>query len=375
MGASKDRSPILLEATLEGRNTIVLKKLLISAVVSAFATVAVLGIGSADAVAKDTVRVGHFSWPGYGFFRVLAAKNLDPDLEFEFTLLEDPVQLFSLLATDQLDIVTSTIEFGPIAAAEDMPMKLVAYTNISYGTDKIILHPDIKSVSDLKGETVAVLEGGLAQIYMAIWLEQNGVAWDEVNMANLIMNDAAAAMISGHVAAGEFWDPWGTNVLNDLEGAQLAAQSRDPFWLESGLLADAMYYSDSFINDRRDVAVKSIAAYYDAVEYWRSNVAEGNQIIAEALQFSIEDVELVLGKDNPPEDAGLYVYSLEDTARFCGVADGDPPYGQHNGQMYDHWKLTNEWWINFGLMSEMVDDAKGLDCSILGDAYKMATGG
>lgn len=351
------------------------RKLMISAVVGAFAAVALCGIGSADAVAKETVRVGHFSWPGYGFFRVQAAKNLSPDIEFEFTLIEDPVQLFSLLATDQLDIVTSTIEFGPIAAAEDMPIKLVAYTNISYGTDKIILHPDIRSAADLKGKTVAVLEGGLAQIYMAIWLEQNGVAWNEVNMANLIMNDAAAAMISGNVSAGEFWDPWGTNVLNDLEGAQLAAQSRDPFWLEAALLADSIYMSDSFINERRDVAVEAMVGYYRATEFWRNNTAEANQIIAEALQFGIADVELVLGKDNPPEDAGLYVYSLEDTARFCGVTAGDPPYGQHNGQMYDHWKLTNEWWIKFGLMSEMVDDAKGLDCSILGDAYKAAMGG
>jgi NitT/TauT family transport system substrate-binding protein len=351
------------------------RKWMISAIVGTFAVVAMCGMGSADAVAKETIRVGHFSWPGYGFFRVLAAKDLNPDLEFEFTLLEDPVQLFSLLATDQLDIVTSTIEFGPIAAAEDMPIKLVAYTNISYGTDKIVLHPDVTSPSDLKGKTVAVLEGGLAQIYMAIWLEQNGVAWDEVNMANLIMNDAAAAMISGNVEAGEFWDPWGTNVLNDLEGAQLAAQSRDPFWLESALLADAIYYSDNFINERRDVAVATMKSYYDAVEFWRSNPAEAHEIIAEALQFSIEDVELVLGKDDIPNDSGIYPYTLEETTRFCGETAGDPPFGQHNGQMYDHWKLTNEWWITFGLMSDMVDDAKGLDCSILGDAHKAAMGG
>ena len=38
--------------------------------------------------------------------------------------------------------------------------------------------------------------------------------------------------------------------------------------------------------------------------------------------------------------------------------------------MYDHWRLTNEWWIKFGLMTEMVEPAKGLDCTILGDVYE-----
>lgn len=349
------------------------RRLALAALCVAFA-IAAASSGASSAAAADKVRVGHFSWPGYGFFRIAGVKGIGENLEFEFTLIEDPVQLFSLLATNQLDVVTSTIEFGPIAAAENMPIKLVAYTNISYGTDKIILHPDIKDAADLRGKSVAVLEGGLAQIYMAIYLEQNGVHWDEVKMINLIMNDAAAAMISGQAAGGEFWDPWGTNVLNNLPGAQLVSQSREPYWLQTALLADAMYMSDDFIQNRRDVALRTVKAYYDAVEFWRSHPAEGNQIIADALQFSIEDVELILGKENIPEDAGLYVYTFLETARFCGVAPGDPPFGQHNGQMYDHWKLTNEWWVKFGLMKEMVDPAGGLDCSILGEVYASGYG-
>ena len=64
-----------------------------------------------NASAQESVRVGHFSWPGYGFHYVAEANNLT-DLKFENTIIEDPVQLFSLLATNQLDVVFSTIEFG-----------------------------------------------------------------------------------------------------------------------------------------------------------------------------------------------------------------------------------------------------------------------
>ena len=85
------------------------------------------------------------------------------------------------------------------------------------------------------------------------------------------------------------------------------------------------------------------------------------------MQFSVADVESILGGVNNPEDGTLYMYSLEESARFCGVADGDPPFGQRNGQIYDHWKLTNDWWIKFGLMTGDADPAKGIDCSILKD--------
>lgn len=329
-----------------------------------------VGMGLAHtASAQDTVRVGHFSWPGYGFLYVAEQENLAPDLKFEFTVIEDPVQLFSLLATNQLDIVFSTIEFGPIAAAEGMALKLVSITNLGYGSDHIIVHPDIESPEDLKGKQVAVLEGGLSQIYMAIWLEQQGIKWDEVEMVNLFAGDAAAAMVSGQVAAAELWDPFGAQVLEELEGSRELSHSREPYWLESALIADALFMSDDFLQNNREVAVKATNALFAGVEWWRENPTAANDIIAEKTGFSVEDVRLILGGENNPEDGTLYMYSLDEAARFCGVADGDPPFGQHNNQMRDHWALTNKWWINFGLMDKTVDPSEGLDCALIGEAY------
>ena len=62
------------------------------------------------------------------------------------------------------------------------------------------------------------------------------------------------------------------------------------------------------------------------------------------------------------------MYNLEEAAQFCGVAPGSPPFGQVNGQMADHWKLTNDWWIKFGFMNKIVDPSTGLDCTLLKDA-------
>ena len=326
--------------------------------------------------AADTIRVGHFSWPGYGFLYVNQHHQLSPDLNFEFTIIEDPVQLFALLGTNQLDVVFSTIEFGPILAAEDMGSKLVALSNLGYGSDDIIVHPDIKSAADLRGKQVAVLEGGLSHIMMGIWLEQNGVKWDEVEMVNLVAGDAAAAMMSGKVAAAELWAPFNSEVLENLPGSRSVANSLETQWLENGLIADAIFMSNDFLDNRRGLAIKALQAIYKGVEHWRANSEVDNKVIAEAVGFPIEDVDAIIGNgkltnkvaENDIKDGTLYMYTLEDTARFCGVAPGDPPFGQKNGQMADHWNLTQKWWIKFGFMTELADSATGLDCALVKEA-------
>ena len=326
------------------------------------------------AYSAEKVKIAGLTWPGYGFWFIAQEKGLAPDLELEYQAIEDPFQSFSLATSGQLDVVSSTIEFGPIAAGEGMPVDLVAYGNISYGTDKIVARGDIQSAKDLVGKKVAVLEGGLSQLHMAIWLEQNGVSYDQVEYVNLIMDDASSAMIGGDVAAAQLWDPFGPLLLKNLSGSKMLAQSQEEYWLKTALIADAVFMNQTFISERNDVAVKTLQALYDAITWWSKNPAEGNEIIARNLKMPVEDVELVIGKDGTGKDGGLYPYHFMESARFCGVAEGEPPSGQTNGQISDHFRMTNEWWIKFGQMTETIDPSKGIDCSIMGDLYKAGYG-
>jgi NitT/TauT family transport system substrate-binding protein len=178
------------------------------------------------------------------------------------------------------------------------------------------------------------------------------------------MDDAAAAMMGGDIAAGELWEPYASQVLGGLEGSKQATNSRDPKWLKTGLLADGVYFNADFIRDRRDVAMELLAALYKAVDFWKANPAEGNQIIADGLKFAVADVEQVIGKDGTGLDGGLYPYTFLEAARFCGAAPGDPPFEQANGGMFDHWKLVNDWWVRFELVKGEMPAENGMDCSL-----------
>jgi NitT/TauT family transport system substrate-binding protein len=308
-------------------------------------------VSAASPSNPQTVKISLFSWPGYAFWFVAKEKNLVPELDLQITLIEDPYESFAQMAAGQLDVTSSTVEYGPIAADKDVPVKLVTYTNPSYGTDKIILGPGINSAEDLKGKEVAVLEGGLTQIYMGIWLEENGVKFDEVKYTNVIMDDAVAAMVSGKVAAGEFWEPFGGKVLSSLPGSRVVATSKDPYFKETALLGDGMYMSSAFLESKPELAMFTLKAYFAAVEYWKKNPAEANAIMAKGLGFTVDDVVTVIGADGSSTDGGIYPFNQEEAARFMGVLEGEPPFGKNN-EISRHWKLTNDWWIKFGAVGK-----------------------
>lgn len=315
---------------------------------------AVMGMAVQGGVAadKETVKVSLFSWPGYGFWFIAKEKNLAPDINLDVQIIEDPYESFGQMAAGKLDVTSSTVEYGPIAADSGVPVKFVTYTNPSTGTDKIIMSPKIADPKDLKGKSVAVLEGGLTQIFMGIWLENNGVKFDEVKYVNVVMDDAVAAMVSGKVAAGEFWEPFGGQVLESLKGSKVMASSLEPYFMKTALLGDGMYMSDSFLKEKPEAAKKAMKAYWDAVAWWKAHPEEGNKIIAEGLKFDVKDVENVIGKDGKWLKGGIYVFDLPEAAKFMGVMAGDPPLGWKNGEINDHWKLTETWWLKFGLIKK-----------------------
>ncbi len=341
----------------------------------AAAVALVVALGAGPTLAKETVRVSLFSWPGYGYWFVIKEKNLAPNLDLDIQIIEDPLQSFGMMTAGQLDVMSSTSEFGPIAVERNMPVRLVAFANLSYGTDQIIAAPDVNSPADVKGKKVAVMVGGLQQIFVGKWLEDGGVDPNAVEYVNVIMDDATAAMMGGDVAAGELWEPYASQVLAGLSGSKRLADSRSEEWTKTGLLADAVYMNADFIREHRDAAVELMAALYKAVDLWKKNPGEVNQIIADGLKFDIKDVELVLGKDGSGTDAGLYPYTFTEAARFCGVMPGDPPFGQKSGQIYAHWRLINEWWIKFQQVKVEIPAVRGIDCSLHRELYETGFAG
>jgi len=323
--------------------------------------------GGAGAASADTVNVGIcVSWPGYAMLKVAADNGLIPDHELNVTIFEDPLGGHAALAAGQLDVYGCTADYTPLVVDRGTDVTNVAFLNPSYGVDHVILAPDM-TVEELPGKKVAAPQAYIGQLLMGLWLDSQGIAPDQVEWVNLNADEAVGPMMSGDLAAAYMYEPWISKVLEAKPGARSVVDTSDPAMLKTGIFMDALYMNKTFIAEHRDTALAVLKARWEGLGYWNAHTEEVNQEMADFLQWPVEDIGYVIGTDGKSLLGGIYMMDFDESARVCGVLDGDGPFGMANGSMVDTVALTNDWWIKLGLMTNKVDAASGIDCSLMGD--------
>ena len=331
------------------------------------AAAALLAGGGAGAAAADDVNVGIcVSWPGYAMLKVAADNGLVGDHELNFTIFEDPLGGHSALAAGQLDVYACTADYTPLVVDRGTDVVNVAFLNPSYGVDHVILAPDT-TVADLPGKKVAAPQAYIGQLLMGLWLDSEGITPDQVEWVNLNADEAVGPMMSDDLAAAYMYEPWISKVLEAKPGAMSVVDTSDPEMLKTGIFMDALYMNTNFIAENRDTALAMLKARWDGVGYWNANTEAVNQQMADFLQWPAEDIGYVIGTDGKSLLGGIYMFDFDESARICGVLDGDGPLGMANGSMVDTVALVNDWWIKLGLMENKVDAAAGIDCSLMAD--------
>ena len=166
------------------------------------------------------------------------------------------------------------------------------------------------------------------------------------------------------------YEPWVSKLTASMPGTRSVADSSEPYFLEKGMFGDAIYMNKNFVKNRRKAALDMLRARWDAVGYWHANTDETNKFFAEYLDWPVEDVESVMGKNGKFFLGGIYMFDFDDSARFCGVLDGTPGLGQKNGGFLETVKITNQWWVKLGILKNVHDPALGVDCSLMQDLLK-----
>ena len=326
-----------------------------------------VGFIGTDAIAKEKIRIGvAVSWPGYSFYELARAKNMAPDYDMEITIIEDPLTGHTMLAAGQFDVYVSTIDYIPIAISRGLPVVNVANTNPSYGVDQVALAPGIEA-GDLKGKKVSAPEAFIGQLTVGLWLDRQGIQPADVEWVNLNADEAVGPMLAGDIAVAYMYEPWVTKLLENLPGARSVAHTAEPYYLERGMFGDSIYMHKDFLKNRRKAALDMLRARWDAVGYWAAHTDETNAFFAEYLKWPAEDIAFVMGTNGKFLLGGIYMMDFDESARFCGVLDGDPPFNQKNGGFTETVRATNEWWVKLGLLNEMHDPSAGIDCSLMAD--------
>lgn len=261
--------------------------------------------------ASQPIRIGFNTWVGYGPLYIAQEKGFftNHGLTVELQRIEGTGDRRSALIAGRLDGMASTVDDLIISAAQGVSGKMVLGIDESAGADGILTTKDITSVADFKGKSIAVQPGFVNHFFLLYILDANGLSSKDVTIVPMEPDKASAAFVAKEVDIAVTWEPHLSEVeKNRPDGQRFLTTSDYP-----GLIVDILIFSNDFIEKRPNDVRAFVDAWYEALEFLRTNPDEGNAIIAKAMDLTPEDVGGML--------SGVKFLSKDDNAKYHDKAE------------------------------------------------------
>ena len=250
-----------------------------------------------------TIKVGYMN--NYGsLWSVLTAEQMgymeEQGITLELSSFADGPTIISAMESGSIDIGYIGDGAHKLCAAGNA--EIIALSHVSNG-DAVIGGPNVTTLEDLAGKTVAYAAGTSSEVILTNALNSVGLTMDDITAMNMDPSAIVTAMLTGDVDACALWSPESLTVLEQVEGATK--------------LADNMTFSDTSISlaswiampDRveseRDMFVRFVTALFEGMDYSADeHYDEVAQWVADLLAIDYEsaynqrgDAEWLTGKD------------------------------------------------------------------------------
>lgn len=284
------------------------------------------------------VTLGMVPWPAFELFYLADEKGI-----FEKNGLDVEIQEFSSTTDNSSAFVGGQLDFCTYASAESIApyaeggdFKVVLLADKSNGCEGLVTSPDIKTVADLKGKTVATQYCSVDHLLLLTLLQENGMTIDDINMVDMTIEAAGNAFVAGQCDAACIWDPYFSQAKAK-GGNVLYSTSDNP-----DIISDVLAASGDMIENHPDAVEAMVKSYYEAADYWRENGDEASEFMASKLGVSkeefdeqiagliIPDVKMALESFTPAEDYSYWGYTQNTVEKFMnemGVIDTDADCG------------------------------------------------
>ena len=142
-----------------------------------FAGIAGLAAASAaaQAQAKEPVSVAIISFSPYSAWYIVKEKNLAPTIDLDVKIIEGITEKNAAITSGQVQCMNNTLDSMVAGRSGDLPVKVVAFSNMSYGLDKMIVAEGINNIEDFKGKSFGADFGFLNHMWMLLTLQRAGI--------------------------------------------------------------------------------------------------------------------------------------------------------------------------------------------------------
>ena len=247
---------------------------------------------TAELINETPIVMGYSSWAGWWPWAIAEAEGLFEanGVNVELIWFDGYLESMQALASGQLDAncqtLNDTISFAGEAVNGEVA---VAVNDNSAGNDKVIVAPEIETVADLVGKSVALEEGVVGDFLLTLALEEAGQSRDDVNIENLETGAAAAAFAAGQADAFAGWVPFWETALTREGSKELTSSAAFP-----GAIPDLLVVTHVLIDEQPEVVQALVNTWFDILTFMDENQERAFEIMADRASVDAADFEKYL---------------------------------------------------------------------------------
>ncbi|MGO3210829.1 ABC transporter substrate-binding protein [Brachybacterium sp. AOP42-C2-15] len=299
---------------------------------------------NSDESGSTTIRMGYVPWIGYGGWFIAEDQGYfeENGITVEFTAFNTDADKNSALASGQIDVLNVASHGALQLLQNGIDLKIVLIEDISTTADAIIAGPDITSITELAGRSVAYEEITTSDILLNYALQANGMTIDDIERVPMAASDAGAAFIAGQVDAAVTYAPYISEALAQDESTnQLYTAGEAP-----GLISDVLVVRTEFLEKNPEAIQALVDSWGKGMAYYVDNTEDAQSIIADAVGTDVNSLRTAFD--------GVEFYDIP--------ANVDQLSGQFSEEILP---LVQEAAIGAGILEGDVDFASAIDLTFI----------
>lgn len=254
-----------------------------------------------------TIYVGWMPWDVISSQKIMDKWAKKYDINVEIVQINDYIESINQYTSGQFDGCTmaNTDALGiPAAGGVDSTSLIIG--DFSNGNDAVI-SKDAKSIKELKGQNVNLVELSISHYLLARGLELNGLSEKDISVVNTSDADMVSAYTTDDVTNIVTWKPQVSEILKMPKANNIFDSSKIP-----GEIIDLMVVNTETLKDNPNFGKAMAGAWYEMMALMNTKTKaslEAKSIMAKASGTDVE------GFDDQLRTTNLF-YDAKDALKF-----------------------------------------------------------
>ena len=299
---------------------------------------------SSQAVAKDkykiawSIYVGWMPWD-YGDKSGIVKKWADKyGIDIEVVQINDYIESINQYTSGGFDgCVMTNMDALTIPAAGGVDSTALIVGDFSNGNDGIVLKGKGKSLKDIKGQKVNLVELSVSHYLLARGLDGVGMSEKDLTVVNTSDADIVAAYSTPDVTSVTTWNPLLSEILNMPNTSEVFNSSQIP-----GEIIDMMVVNSKTLGEDPRFGKALVGAWYEIMSIMSKNDDEGKK--ARTMMAEASGTDLA-GYDSQLASTKMF-YAAKDAVAFTKSKD-----------LIKTMKYVSQFSFDHGLLGEGAKDA------------------